>query len=601
MYKISFVVDHSPLLYYQAELLLFSLGHFAKHKKEDILVQCTNRVDETFLAFLRANDYTFSIIEPFLDGKYCNKIQQLAAFDTDGNYDGVFLIDTDVFALEAFAPADPHKFCAKIVDGPNPPIRVLEKIYGAAKLARPKPIGTDWYPDEMTFDTNFNGGYYYIPKKQLSTLAKGWKKWATWLFERPTLFEQESQFIHVDQVAMGMAIVEAEIGYANIASNYNCPVHSPESQQYFDPEKPVSMLHYHGQISVFGTLDTAFASNNQISGAMEKANSAIAAHASFVFYGGYRRSLVEPPKFTEKSKYLHAELTALKAMHGNDLKLIIHGGLPKTGTTSLQSFFHQNNHELLKSGYIYPDAFLTTHEPKHQWLMRAFLTGNAALIVAYFKTIFSQLKNNTHTIILSTEGIHMHWVDFGQEARSFLQVLSQVFPTEFWVWFRQPTSFMNSLYRQYLKNPKTNVACYGQDMSLGEMMEDEWFMSHFDYLGFIYDLESIMEGKDIKVFKYHGDIIATVKHLLHLDEALGIAQMKNISLGDSTIELLRIINRFPLSQEEKEACVNLLGEIDKILVKYPQEKIEDLEPDSKMEELSSIQSYILSSEYQLSF
>ncbi|MDB5118020.1 MAG: hypothetical protein JWQ79_3512 [Mucilaginibacter sp.] len=74
---ISFIVDSVPAHYYQAELLLFSLKHFAHHPEENIIVQCTKGVDPKFLDYLNHNGYKYHTIQQYLYGKFCNKIQQL--------------------------------------------------------------------------------------------------------------------------------------------------------------------------------------------------------------------------------------------------------------------------------------------------------------------------------------------------------------------------------------------------------------------------------------------------------------------------------------------------------------------------------------------
>jgi hypothetical protein len=79
-YNVSLVVDGLPRFYYRAELLLFSLEHFAGQAKDSILVQCTPSVDAAFLGFLDANGYRHKIIEHFLSGSYENQLVQLAAF-----------------------------------------------------------------------------------------------------------------------------------------------------------------------------------------------------------------------------------------------------------------------------------------------------------------------------------------------------------------------------------------------------------------------------------------------------------------------------------------------------------------------------------------
>ncbi len=590
MYKISFVVNDHPALYFQAELLLLSLECFARHKKEDILVQCTSLVNDTFLSFLKDNHYNYTIFEPYLDGKYCNKIKQLEAFQSAENFQGVFLLDTDVFALSPILPPNPHVFCGKIVDGPNPPLEVLSRIYEAAQLNHGQIVLPDWDWGKSTISGYFNGGFYYIPKKYIAVITEGWQKWATWLFARPELFQTNEQTIFVEQVAMSMAVSEAQIEYIPIASNYNCPIHHPGALRFFETNKPVFLLHYHRELNVFGLLNTESASNDAIISAIRKANAAIAAHADFSFFEQYRQSLIEPIQHTEKTRQLFEQLSSMIAQRRNKLNLIIHCGTPKTGTTSLQFFFHHNYQAFLDSGFLYPNLYLKTYAPKHQWLMRSLITADVEMLIRNFQVIFSELREDTHTIILSTEGVYNHWNDYSQEAKSFLSVLGELFNTEAWLWLRNPVSFIDSLYRQCLKNPQIVRACYGTDMSLPEMLQDKWFAGHLDYLGFVSEITSIFGRENVKVFQHTGDIIYQVEQTLKLNAPFKTPEKENIGLSDSAIEQLRIINRFPLTVEEKEECVNLLTTIDNITSRYPQpKKVEDNESIRLIHELSSLQ------------
>lgn len=600
MYKISFVVDHHPIFYYQAELLLFSLDYFSKFDKKAILVQCTNRVTEDFLAYLKNNNYQFRIIEPFLDGKYCNKVKLLEAFLEEENCEGIFLVDTDMFALEPLVPYNSKVFCAKTVDAPNPPLPVLHSIFEAAGLNPGKIISTDWGSGE-TLNSNFNGGYYFVPRQYIRTVFEHWQKWAIWLFERPELFEIKERAIHTDQVAMSMALSEAQVDFLQVPSNYNYPTHSTSPMGYFDPNLPISFLHYHSSLDDFGLLEKKSSGADPMKEAIEKANVAIADHAPFNFFANYRKSRIKPVRMIEKSNYLHSKLSALKRKFNKNPLFILHGGTSKTGTTSLQFFLDKNYGCLKELGILYPRVYMNTFDPKHQWLVRALMAGDVEMLVDNFKSIFFELSENTHTVILSTEGIYNHWNDFSQESKSFLSKIADVFEVQFWVWFREPVSFMNSLYRQNLKNPRIVKPCYGQDMSFSEMLQDVWFKSHLDYLGFIYEIERIFKKENISITKYEGEITSQVVGRLNIGGLISLDENENTSMSDAAIELLRIINRYPLNEKEKEHCVHLLSKIDSVIGKYVQTKKEvDYQPVvSIIQQAMANQKSVLKLNYQL--
>jgi hypothetical protein len=73
-------------------------------------------------------------IEPFLDGKYCNKLQQLSFVDEFGLSEptGVLLLDVDIAVTAPLVILDRDRVAGKIVDAPHPPIHVLTRIFSLA-------------------------------------------------------------------------------------------------------------------------------------------------------------------------------------------------------------------------------------------------------------------------------------------------------------------------------------------------------------------------------------------------------------------------------------------------------------------------------------
>lgn len=219
MNKLSFVVDKLPLHYYQAELLLYSIEQNTAYQKEDIIVQCLSRVDQYFIEYLELNGYSYNIIEPYLDGKYCNKLQQLEYFKNK-NVEGIILMDTDMFLTSSIDEIKGNNIIAKIVDGPNPNLNTLKNIYRSASLEFPNIVGSDWnIKNNATFENNFNGGFYYIPKRYINIIADSWKLWGEWLYKKEELFENPKQFIHVDQISFSLAVHSNNLQYSKLSSN----------------------------------------------------------------------------------------------------------------------------------------------------------------------------------------------------------------------------------------------------------------------------------------------------------------------------------------------------------------------------------------------
>ena len=563
--SVSFLVDDLAIHYYQAELLLHSLERFTSVKKENIVVHCTNKVEEKFIKFLKLKSVNYKIIEPYLDGKYCNKLTQLDSFLTmDTALDGVVLLDTDTFFLSDPLIKDREKIAGKVVDASNPSIKILEEMYAQAGLSLPKKIEVDWESvNSLTLSTNFNGGFYYIPTKDVGSINILWKKWAEWLYTRPELFETLAQSIHTDQVSMSMAITQSQLQTQAVATNNNCPTHNSSAARYFENDQPISMLHYHREINHFGLLSDQKVRAPLIMEAINKGNEAIASMTSNSFYEAYRRSLIVKPVRPNNFEEIEDRLRKISSKLSKNIKLILHAGTPKTGTTTLQFFWDKYQDILLEQGVLYAKRDTSSFAPKHQWIVGTLQSNNFTGFLDQFDEATQKRNENTHTILLSTEGIYNHWWDYSPEAKYFLYILGQYFELEIWVWFRDPVSFTESLYRQYLKNPQLqNIKCYGKDMSLNEMMENEWFTGHLDYLGFIQECEALFGDNHIKIFSMETDVVRTACNSLNVSVDNIKIERHNEKLSCTLIEALRIFNRSELPFKEKEALVNMLYKID---------------------------------------
>ena len=72
------------------------------------------------------------------------------------------------------------------------------------------------------------------------------------------------------------------------------------------------------------------------------------------------------------------------------MKIILHAGTPKTGTTSLQLFLHTHHDALLDRGILYPRAGIAPPpEPKHQWMIGDLMSGDISHFTATLEAALS--------------------------------------------------------------------------------------------------------------------------------------------------------------------------------------------------------------------
>ena len=248
-------------------------------------------------------------------------------------------------------------------------------------------------------------------------------------------------------------------------------------------------------------------------------------------------------------------------------KIILHAGTPKTGSTSLQVFLHQERLELMRRGILYPliDETAELAKPKHQWMVNELLKPDGGQFIQKVNYALMQAEPDTHTMILSTEGLFNHWWDFSTAGREAIRSLTKNMLVQIWVWFREPVSFVRANYIQMLRNPRWLVACYGHDLSVEQMLDDPWFSKHLDYIGFLREVEEVLGSGAAVPFAYHGDTIETFLRALGVTGMEPATLKEHRTLGEFGARLLRLVNQYDLSGEEKRLAVSHVSGLDAVV------------------------------------
>lgn len=273
----SLVVDSHPRFEWQAFLLVHSLLRNLRCVSSDIKIHCLPDVSNSFCNEMHQIGVEIIQIQPFPGHRYCNKIQQCFSNVFTG-YDLVVLMDCDLFVFDLPNVPKDIIFAAKVVDLPNPPIQVLERIYQARGLLTPEVVPVDFGLShaEVTYSHNFNGGVYFIRKEYLSKIGGAWRRHAEWLIQNKHFME--SWDAHIDQVAMSLAITELGIQPYYLSSLDNFPIHLEAARIELHASPNIRTLHYHsnflsdGKIKFTGveTVDNRIGfANQQISAILE--------------------------------------------------------------------------------------------------------------------------------------------------------------------------------------------------------------------------------------------------------------------------------------------------------------------------------------------
>jgi SAM-dependent methyltransferase len=276
----SFVVDEDPMFAYQGWHLAHSIIERLHAAPSSIFVQFTAQVDLRTVDIFKSLGCTTTRIKRFGDGKYCNKLAQWNAELRASHFKQFIFLDTDtIFVGNCLDELRSDVIGAKIVDLANPPIDILEELMHAAGFGELPSVCRVDASEELTYFANSNGGFYSIPRQFAEVLFESWRRWALWLLDHSEPLRKADKTAHIDQVSFCMAVHETGLPFQFIPSNLNYFVHFAGRRHYYDPAKPISLLHYHNQsVNVVGLLEPAWTVTPAEKQAIEQANSQIARH-----------------------------------------------------------------------------------------------------------------------------------------------------------------------------------------------------------------------------------------------------------------------------------------------------------------------------------
>ena len=421
---VSMVVDWIDAHPYQAELLTLTLEEMAGIPRDRVVVQCTDRVEEEVVAEFRARGHLVNVMTPYLDRTYCNKIAQLDYFlDDGGGGVGVLLLDLDVAALTPLGVEDPEVIFGKVVDGSNPRLATIQKVLASAGVDQPAVVPCDWEGRGETIATNLNGGVLYIPRRYIAGVRQEWRHWAEWLYGKPDVTDDPAALKHLDQLSFALALAAEGLPQGQLSSNWNFPGGHDRVPQLLNRAEPVRLLHYRSWcLDDGGLIRPAYRGTDVLERPVAQVN-AIVGGRRMAFFERFRRdraweTVASVPLLA--SDLFSPEFVAREVRAGCCRRLILHGGIPKTGTSSLQWHLAENREELSALGIWFPPPSFSP-EPKHQPLSATLRKGDIAGFVAYVDKALRDMPDDTHTVIFTTEGIFNHWWDYPPEAKAALR------------------------------------------------------------------------------------------------------------------------------------------------------------------------------------
>lgn len=239
----SCVLDYNPNMALQSYIWLNSLLEYPIHPHQ-IYIHLVSGAPDAFLEYL--NELEINVIRKSTfdnRNKYCNKLIQLETFIGLEDYDYVFLMDCDTAVVDLENVDLTEEVYAKIVDFPNPPLPILQRIFDENELQL-KPVETT-FPikgEQVTDWNNCNGGLYVIKNDFLKTLAPQWIHYAKKCMEQEILFTP-TYSKHADQVGFALALTSLNKKVTHLGIEWNYPTHV-KTEMDIQPR----ILHFHGEV-----------------------------------------------------------------------------------------------------------------------------------------------------------------------------------------------------------------------------------------------------------------------------------------------------------------------------------------------------------------
>lgn len=234
--------------------------------------------------------------------------------------------------------------------------------------------------------------------------------------------------------------------------------------------------------------------------------------------------------------------------------LVLHVGLPKTATTSLQFWAHANRQPLAERGVDYPEPAGEVLVPKHQFLVTELMTGQLD------RTRRTVAASESPRLFLSTEGLTNHLYDYSEDALAqFREVLAPHRVTLFLV-LREPTAWVRSYYKQAVLNPVVGRYHYGTALTLDAFSRLERVRRLTDHAAVLRDARRAYGAAQAVPAAFEGDWFGGLLDVLGVRDGAAFQppERRHESLPDDLIELFRQVNAMGIAAGLRQQFFGLM-------------------------------------------
>lgn len=249
-------------------------------------------------------------------------------------------------------------------------------------------------------------------------------------------------------------------------------------------------------------------------------------------------------------------------------RIILHAGLPKTGTSALQERLAANRAALAAHGIAYPEAFAGANQPhpNHRFLTQELRRDpslprtRAALAAAEAAGL--------HRVIFSIEDLTGHATQIRPEAAAAFREAAGQARLEILVVTREPQAWLASMYRQSIMNPRLEradisplEATYATDRRFADFAADPALRRICDPESIARLYEGLFPEAELQFLPYDREVVDRILHLLGVEGMLDTPAeaRSNLSPEDACLELLRQMNGHLGSGAALDLCRALIS------------------------------------------
>ena len=245
-------------------------------------------------------------------------------------------------------------------------------------------------------------------------------------------------------------------------------------------------------------------------------------------------------------------------MPAQNKELIFHIGLPKTGSTTLQTAILQNQDTLEKHSIFFPDV-INPDDPRHIDIFNGFVNGN-------LNTLEQQLIKgiNHQKIFISNESFSNEFYNIPTASWHSLDKLLKQYNrlVKIYLIDRNANDWLLSFYKQAIINqPHSRLDFYSTTLTLEQFKKHPYIAKLIDRKYLIRNIEQTLNTNVEVIFSHSIDIELQLKSIFNaIDFPTGNYAIANSSPPNELIEIIRHINKICSSPQEKTAWLSILLE-----------------------------------------